>query len=1146
MKDSDPTPPPVVSSDSDDFESDPTAQHTGPTRTSSTDGCEPWTLAPGAFVADRYRIVQRIARGGMGEVYEAEDKTLQARVALKVIRPETAENPQAEARFKREVQLAREVSHPNVCRLHDVGLHKSEEKEVLFLTMELLNGSSLRDHLVHNGPLPLPDVLSIAEQMAAALDAAHTAGIIHRDFKSANVVLSTAGTADEFGRVVVTDFGLARSFSGEQDLQSISDSGAVLGTPAYMAPEQVEGQQVTTAADIYAFGIVLYEIITGVRPFDGGSPFSVAARRLTEAPSPPSRHRPNLAPAWEEVILRCLARDPEDRYQTAGEAVQAIREGDHSEDETEFFDRGGSTTPARPALAVADYVSWFKRRRLALTGAAMLAITALTIGIALLDREPGGEELMTRPAIAVLKLDNLTGDSDIDWVATAFSELLITEMGSTGELRTFGGHEIARIMRDIGDGEGGSSDQLIARLHQQLGADMVIAGSFSLVGSHDDGLLRVDLRLVDATNGSVLEEGGATGTPRQLFELLERAGQPLRLAAGIGMISPTDALAIRSSWPTDEVTARCFADGLEAMRRSDFRVARRRFERAAEIDPEHPLIHALLARSLFKLGYKELAQQSILIAQNNSARLPLAMRRAIDATSAEIDDDLNGAITIYRDLFDAHPDDLEVGLQLLFTQIDISDTLAAEATLDRLRTAQGPASRDPRLDIAAMEIERRKGNLERALAHVEAAITSAQAADSKSILASARLRAAETLHQQGRIDEAAQQLTEAQRLFNILDDERGQGESLEAAAQLAHQRGDLATANRLQNRALEIYESMPDAQGAARVQHNLGVLAIDRGDLEEAEALFSQALGLYREIGAFANAAASELDIGVTLHLAGRLEPAEERYRSALDLYSRASDTAGTAMALTNIGEILYLRGDLDGSRQLHEEALALNTEIGDPSATAYDTFRLGMVFAAAGDLVVARSRLETAIPIQEKLGDGFAAALTRLALAEVEVAEGHLSEAEGLARHSEEVFRVEGAPDLEGMAKATLANIMLAGGRIQEAQTHARLAMEAAASSGDQLLEFSAAIASLRVQGLTDGDVEGAVSSLEKVAEQARKDGYLQIALEARLALADVFCVSGEMAGAKALLDSIVREGREHGLGQIERRANDLRQLTQ
>jgi tetratricopeptide (TPR) repeat protein len=338
---------------------------------------------------------------------------------------------------------------------------------------------------------------------------------------------------------------------------------------------------------------------------------------------------------------------------------------------------------------------------------------------------------------------------------------------------------------------------------------------------------------------------------------------------------------------------------------------------------------------------------------------------------------------------------------------------------------------------------------------------------------------------------------------------------------------------------------MDDAQSAARVQHNLGVLAIDRGDLEEAEELFNQALGLYREIGAFANAAASELDIGVTMHLEGKLESAEKRYRSALDLYTRANDSAGTAMVLTNFGEILFLRGDLEGSRELHQEALALNTEIGDQSAAAYDTYRLGMVFAAAGDLVVARSRLEAAISTQEGIGDSFGAAMTRLALAELEAAEGHHSNAERLARTSEEVFRVEGAPDLGGMAQATLATIMMAGGRLQEAAKHASLATEAAASSGDKLLEFSAAIASLRVQGLNDGDLGTVLTSLEALADEARDDGYLQIALHAGLAMADILRASGETARANAVLDSVGRESSEYGLGQIERLAADLRQTT-
>jgi len=240
------------------------------------------TFRPGDVLAQRFKIMRFLAQGGMGEVYEAEDLELGGRVALKTIRPEIATEPRIIQRFKREIALSRKVTHPNVCRIFDLFHHRMEwgtgEAELSFLAMELLQGETLASKLRAVGRMTSAEALPIVEQMAAGLDAAHRAGVVHRDFKSANVVLVPA---EEDGhhiegpgqRAVVTDFGLARSVDGGEGL---STGLGMVGTSAYMAPEQVEGGEVTPAADIYALGVVLYEMVTGVRPFVGDSPLSTA------------------------------------------------------------------------------------------------------------------------------------------------------------------------------------------------------------------------------------------------------------------------------------------------------------------------------------------------------------------------------------------------------------------------------------------------------------------------------------------------------------------------------------------------------------------------------------------------------------------------------------------------------------------------------------------------------------------------------------------------------------------------------------------------------------------------------------------------------------------------------------------------------
>ena len=299
-----------------------------PESPSAEDAGLPTLIQLGSLVAGRYRIKRFLARGGMGEVYEAWDVLLSERVALKTINPlaATADQAKASARFRQEVQLSRRVADPHVCRIYEFGEHVVRGFGALsYLTMEFIEGETLGARLRQGPQLDLSEVVELSRQMLRGLAAAHGVGVLHRDFKSDNVMLRTKAGAPDALHAVIMDFGLARVL-GDQ-AHRLTERHEFIGSAAYMAPEQLEeGASLSAATDVYAFGVVLFEMLTGRLPFEGKGAVAVALRRLTHAAPAPSLYVPSLSSDWDALIARCLHRDVSRRFASTEEVAAALEQ----------------------------------------------------------------------------------------------------------------------------------------------------------------------------------------------------------------------------------------------------------------------------------------------------------------------------------------------------------------------------------------------------------------------------------------------------------------------------------------------------------------------------------------------------------------------------------------------------------------------------------------------------------------------------------------------------------------------------------------------------------------------------------------------------------------------------------------------------
>ncbi|MGC2357057.1 MAG: tetratricopeptide repeat protein [Candidatus Acidiferrum sp.] len=745
-----------------------------------------------------------------------------------------------------------------------------------------------------------------------------------------------------------------------------------------------------------------------------------------------------------------------------------------------------------------------------------------------------------RKSVAVLGFHNTSGRADDGWLATAFSEMLSTELAAGERLRLVPGEDVANLRLSSPWSQTDTLGQeTTARIGTALNTDILVLGSYTSLGTPERKQLRLDVRLQDARTGEILAEVAEIGSSQTFFQLISRIGAKLRDRMGVPDIAQGDEPNVAASLPSDPEAARFYTLGLAKLREFDVLAARRLFEKTIKVDPQYALAHWALSEAWSTMGYEQNALDETRKSYQLSEKLPRRDRLLIEGRYRVLSKDWDKALEVYHALFSFFPDDLEYGLRLADTQTRAGKRSDALATIQLLRRLPPPVRDDPRLDLAEEMTYKSIGQYEPAQSAALRAAGKAKTKGFDLLLARALCRDAEDLAFLGQSDKAIVTAQNAKSIYAAAGDQFGASAAMVVIGKVQWLRGEYEASEKVFEQALTSDRAVGNQTGSAMDLRFLAGARAMHGDLVGAREQYQKALAVYQEIGDREHVAYSLTEIAWAMNASGNPAATPKLYEQALGIFREMSNEEGIATTLSEKGNALVTLGELAAAQQACQQALDLFRKNGDKNKITRTLFDLANIASLRDKLEDSRKLFSEALNIDHQGGDAGEGVTDELGLAGVAGEEGHWAEARQYINAALEYLHAHNDPNQEISADSLLAEIALKEGKAAEAITTIEAARKLLRPGQWAEERYVFDITDARVQAAI-GKLPEARESLNTVVADTKRHNYVHFELEARLALCEVEARTDPVA-AHVHAKALERDARAKGFELIARKALGL-----